>query len=156
VPCEEDRTLPTKYLIGQTNIVSRPTRDTAELSLQEQADGTPILEAKVRKYRPESVCCVGKSVWEAIFRHWNGRKLKKTDDFKYGWQYDDQGKEVRMGKEGDWVGARVFVAPSTSGLAASLSMDEKVEIFKQLGDWVNERRREREAESHVEDEEGLF
>jgi mismatch-specific thymine-DNA glycosylase len=141
VPFVEDRSLPKKYSLGLTNIVSRPTKDTAELTKEEQANGTPILEEKVREYRPEAVCCVGKSVWEAIFRYKNGRPLRKTDNFEYGWQKDGQGRYIRLGAvKGEFEGARVFATTSTSGLAAGLSMDEKVAIWKVVGDWVNERR----------------
>jgi hypothetical protein len=43
----------------------------------------------------------------------------------------------------EWKGARIFVATSTSGLAASLRPAEKEAIWKELGDWVVERRKER-------------
>jgi thymine-DNA glycosylase len=141
---EEDRTIPELYNLGLTNIVARPTKDTAELSKQEQAAGTPILEEKVRKYRPESVCCVGKSIWEAIFRHRFGRNPRK-DEFKYGWQHERHNLGKINSEDDKWAGARVFVATSTSGLAASLSPAEKQAIWKELGDWVNERRKERAA-----------
>lgn len=39
-------------------------------------------------------------------------------------------------------GARVFVASSTNGLAAILSLKEKEEIWAQFGAWVNGRREE--------------
>lgn len=118
------------------------TKDTAELSLEEQAAGTPILEAKVREYKPEIVCCVGKSIWEAIHRHWYGKNPKKNE-FRYGWQDRNIGAIP-----GEWEGARVFVATTTSGLAASMKLAEKKEIWKELGDFVQKRRKERsEAET---------
>jgi len=145
----EDRSLPEKYSLGLTNIVARPTRETAELTLQEQALGTPILEEKVKKNRPEVVCCVGKSIWEAIWRYRHGRGIKK-DEFKYGWQDDSE----RMGKiPGEWEGARMFVATSTSGLAAGMKMEQKVEIWKELGDWVQDRRKVRKEAEQSSDEE---
>jgi hypothetical protein len=78
-----------------------------------------ILEDKIRRFKPEGVCIVGKSIWESIWRVRHGRKMKK-EEFRYGWQDDVE----RMGFiEGDgesgWIGARVFVATSTSGLAVS-------------------------------------
>lgn len=48
-----------------------------------------------------------------------------------------------MGAVEGWDGAKVFVATSTSGLAASLLPAEKERIWKELGDWVVMRRKER-------------
>jgi len=52
---ENDVDLPRWYAIGNRNIVGRPSKDAAELSKTEMSDGTPILEEKMRKYRPEAV-----------------------------------------------------------------------------------------------------
>ena len=41
------------------------------------------------------------------------------------------------------MGARVFVATTTSALAASMSLKEKEEIWRELGSWVEQRRAER-------------
>jgi TDG/mug DNA glycosylase family protein len=141
--------MPRLYNIGHTNIVSRPTKETAELSKEEQADGTPILEEKVRNFRPEVVCCVGKSIWDAIFRHRFGRNPRK-DEFKYGWQEERHNLGKVTTGEDKWPGARVFVATSTSGLAASLKPAEKEAIWKELGDWVNQRRLERLSAASTE------
>jgi thymine-DNA glycosylase len=119
------------------------------------------LEEKVRKWRPESVCIVGKSIWESIWRARHGRGIKK-EEFKYGWQdggenmgrtegngyikvesqnEDDMPRATVDGA--DWKGAKVFVATSTSGLAASLLPAEKERIWRELGVWVEQRRLER-------------
>jgi TDG/mug DNA glycosylase family protein len=155
-PPTDDSRLPELYSLGLTNIVARPTRDTGELSKQEQADGTPLLEAKARQFRPEVVCFVGKTIWEAVWRHRHGGKNPTKAEFSYGWQ----GEEHNVGRiEADeedgveaWAGAKVFVATSTSGLAATLRPAEKEAIWKELGDWVQQRRRER-AEAAGESEE---
>ncbi|KAI1815220.1 DNA glycosylase [Poronia punctata] len=141
VPCraEEDRTLPARFSLGNTNIVARPSRNGAELSRAEMDAGVAILEEKVRRWRPEVVCVVGKGIWESIFRVWNRRNLAKGE-FEYGWQ------EERMADDGPWEGSRIFVATSTSGLAASLRPEEKERIWKILGDWCVQRRKERAAE----------
>lgn len=172
----EDVTLPAKYCLGNTNIVSRPSRDAAELSKEEMVAGALILEAKIRKWKPESVCVVGKGIWEAIWRSRYGRNPKKTE-FKYGWQDEKENmglvgeegdeekeeEEEKKEKEGDgdgdggdgsgeWKGARVFVTTSTSGLAANTSWDEKVAIWKPFGVWVQKRREERGFISEAETE----
>lgn len=143
-PCraDEDRQMPELYSLGLTNIVSRPSRNGAELSKQEMDDGVSILEDKARKWRPESMCVVGKSIWESIWRVRHGSPVGKA--FKYGWQDESENMGVI---EGEWAGARVFVATSTSGLAASMSLAEKQAVWNQLGGWVKMRRAEREKEA---------
>lgn len=144
-PCrpEEDRDMPELYSLGLTNIVARPSRNGAELSKQEMDEGVAILEEKAAKYRPEALCIVGKSIWESIWRVRHGKNISKTQ-FKYGWQ----DKAENMGVvEGKWEGAKVFVASSTSGLAATLSPAEKQKIWDELGSWVKQRRLEREDKS---------
>lgn len=49
------------YGIGNTNICVRPTRDGAGLSKDEMEAGVPILDEKIRAFRPEVVCIVGVS-----------------------------------------------------------------------------------------------
>jgi mismatch-specific thymine-DNA glycosylase len=134
----EDRSLPARYCMGNTNIVSRPSKDAAELSKDEMTEGTRELERKFAEFRPEAVCIVGKGIWEAVWRFKYGRNIRK-EEFRYGWQ-DEEGN---MGKQGDWEGSRVFVATSTSGLAASLKPAEKEAIWKPFGEWVQRRREER-------------
>jgi TDG/mug DNA glycosylase family protein len=101
-------------------------------------ESVQVLEEKIARWKPESICVVGKSIWESIWRKQKGRGIKK-DEFRYGWQDDRE----RMGKSEEWEGARVFVACSTSGLAATLSVAEKERIWSELGVWVEERREER-------------
>lgn len=141
---------------GFTNIVARPSRNGAELAKQELDAGVSILEDKIRTWRPQVACIVGKSIWESIWRVRHGRGIRK-DEFKYGWQDEDE----RMGclrtqddaedvAEGvipspDWKGARVFVATSTSGLAATPPLEEKQRIWGELGAWVEQERASRLA-----------
>lgn len=142
---EQDVDLPRLYSMGNTNIVERPTRDAGELSKAELAEGTPVLEAKIRECRPEAVCIVGKGIWEAVWRWRYGKGMRK-EEFKYGWQDEKE----RMGKYEDWAGAMVFVASSTSGLSASLKPHEKEAIWKPFGEWVKSRREERNEKLKIE------
>jgi mismatch-specific thymine-DNA glycosylase len=137
---EQDVELPARYLLGNTNIVERPTKDAAELSKAEMTDGASVLEDKCRKWRPECVCIVGKGIWEAIFRHRHGKNPSKAD-FHWGWQDEEEnmGRIATVGED-DYQGARIFVTTSTSGLAASLKPAEKEAIWKPFGDWCKERR----------------
>ena len=136
---EEDVDMPRLYAMGNTNIVERPSKDAAELSKGEMEDGARVLESKMRMWKPEAVCVVGKGIWEAIVRARRGRGLGK--DFQYGWQDEQE----NMGKttENDWVGAKVFVATSTSGLSVSTRRTEKEAIWRPFGEWVRKRRLER-------------
>ena len=124
-------------------------------------DGVALLHRKAARARAEAVCIVGKSIWESVWRVRHGRAIRK-DEFKYGWQHDSErmglgldGEEdvVPLGEEkvpreqrSTYEGARVFVATSTSGLAASLSMAEKERIWRELGSWAERKREERAME----------
>ncbi|KAF8425955.1 uracil-DNA glycosylase-like protein [Tirmania nivea] len=136
VPSLEDQTLPGRYSLGLTNLVSRPTNDQAELSKKEMDDSVSELEDKIRKYKPEAACIVGKGIWDSIYRARHGKKIP-TKGFEYGWQEGEW-----LGVEEGWQGARVFVSPSTSGLV-TINQEKMGGIWKVLGDWVCERRQER-------------
>ncbi|KFZ15371.1 hypothetical protein V501_02735 [Pseudogymnoascus sp. VKM F-4519 (FW-2642)] len=146
----EDRSLPALYGLGNTNIVARPTRNGAELSKQEMDDSVAVLEEKMRNFKPEAVCIVGKSIWESIWRVRHGRAIKK-EEFRYGWQDESEaiGKPDGLkeeGEEGEWKGAKVFVTTTTSGLAATPTQAEKERIWRELGVWVEKRRGEKAGE----------
>jgi TDG/mug DNA glycosylase family protein len=145
---EEDGDMPRLYAMGNTNLVSRPTKSDAELSKEEQLASVPVLDAKIRKHKPEAVCIVGKSIWENIWKYRYGSKPSKTD-FKHGWQDEkhNMGKlpidDIEEEEDSDWPGARVFVATSSSGLDASTKPAQKEAIWKPFGEWVQQRREER-------------
>lgn len=147
----EDRSLPALYSLGNTNIVARPTRNGAELSKQEMDDSVAVLEEKMRTFKPEAVCIVGKSIWESIWRVRHGRAIKK-EEFRYGWQDESEaigkpdGLKEEGEEEGSWKGAKVFVTTTTSGLATNPTQAEKERIWRELGVWAEERRREKAGE----------
>ncbi|KAL8304987.1 hypothetical protein RB597_004056 [Gaeumannomyces tritici] len=170
--------MPRLFRLGLTNIVARPSRSGAELAHRELDAGVAVLEAKARRFRPEAVCMVGKGIWESVWRVRHGRAIRKTE-FSYGWQPESENMGTAAGvakavaaansvdpsfvsadlvgegmeeAEGaaDWGGARMFVATSTSGLAATLPLVEKERIWRELGVWVEQRRAEREAAAAAE------
>lgn len=141
-PPSDTYRLPELYSVGNTNIVSRPTRDASVLSKAEMNAGVPVLEAKVAAQRPEAVCLVGKGIWEAVWRVRKGRAIRK-EEFRYGWQNESENMG-RVDGPGGWPGAPVFVATTTSGLAATMSMQEKETVWNELGGWVVRRREERQ------------
>ncbi|KAL8393115.1 hypothetical protein RB595_003056 [Gaeumannomyces hyphopodioides] len=170
--------MPRLFQLGLTNIVARPSRNGAELAHRELDAGVAVLEAKARRFRPEAVCIVGKGIWESVWRVRHGRAIRKNE-FSYGWQpagenmgtaagvakalaaansddpsflssdLVDEGMEEVEGAA-DWGGARMFVATSTSGLAATLPLVEKERIWRELGVWVEQRRAERAAAAAAE------
>lgn len=115
-------------------------------------EGVSILEEKIRMYKPEAVALVGKGIWESVWRVRKGRGITK-EQFRYGWQRVEENLGV-VGGDGEetWGGARVFVASSTSGLAASLLPAEKEKIWRELGVWVEQRRKERDSVDIVKEE----
>ncbi|KAK9372524.1 uracil-DNA glycosylase-like protein [Lipomyces chichibuensis] len=146
-PPSDTYRLPELYSVGNTNIVSRPTKNGSQLSRQEMDDGVPILEQKVREKKPEAVAIVGKSIWESIWRVRKGRAIPK-EEFHYGWQDESENMgriNSRVGNQVEWNGARVFVTTTTSGLAAGMSPEEKQAIWNVLGNWVKERREQRKS-----------
>ncbi|MCJ1378899.1 hypothetical protein MMC17_001998 [Xylographa soralifera] len=145
----EDHDLPHLYSLGHTNIVTRATKDAGQLSKAEMDEGVAVLEEKVRKWKPEAVCLVGKGIWESVWRVWKGRGIKK-EEFRWGWQ------DERFAAEEGWSGARIFVATSTSGLAASMRPAEKEAVWRGLGEWVVARRAEREKEAKAETKERVI
>lgn len=139
-PPSDTYKLPELYSVGNTNIVARATLNASMLTKEEMDAGVPILEHKIAEQRPLAVCIVGKGIWEAVWRVKKGAPLKR-DDFHYGWQDDDMSLGKRRGC--DWPGARVFVATTTSGLSTNFTFDERVAIWKEVGDFVQKRREER-------------
>jgi thymine-DNA glycosylase len=142
--------MPRLFSLRLTNLVQLPTRDAAEPTKDEMDNGVDFLEEKLRRYRPESVCLVGKGIWECIWRVKHRRKIR-NEEFHYGWQ--DESEKIGAIKAGTstadggetrpWNGAMVFVATSTSGRAAATSLAEKEAIWRELGEWMERKREER-------------
>ena len=153
---EEDRNLPKMFSLGNTNLVSRPTKDQGQLSLQEMEEGTAILEAKIRRYRPTAVCILGKGIWKPIWKARYGRNLPKGLE-RYGWQDPQHNLGISPksddgdGDDDDWPGARVFLCASTSGLVTVPAPAEKMALWKEFGDWVVDQRNERQLNIKEED-----
>lgn len=144
------------YSIGNTNICLRPTRSGDGLTKEELLEGAGVLEEKISRFQPEAVCIVGKSIWETIYKHKTGKNLKAAD-FKYGWQEEELwlGRKVVDGNL-ESMGSRTFVTTTTSGLAASMTPDQKLAIWKPLGDWVKDKRTEKiKHEDAIKAEEGI-
>ncbi|MCG7384545.1 mismatch-specific DNA-glycosylase [Paenibacillus sp. ACRRY] len=115
---EEDQDL-LKLGYGFTNIVARPTRGVEDITREEYAEGSQILRQKLKQYRPDVACFVGKGVYT---------QYSKRAKVEWGFQDDPVVPEIQE-----------FVAPSSSGLVR-MSMDEIVAIYSQLSDFITEKR----------------
>ncbi|MFQ5662763.1 MAG: mismatch-specific DNA-glycosylase [Terriglobia bacterium] len=110
---EDSRLL--EFGMGLTDIVKRPSRGAAELTVADYRRGRALLREKIRRYRPRALAFVGKGVYERF-----------------------AGRRVSLGLQPESVfGARVFVLPSTSGANASVSRQQKLRYFCQLARWLN-------------------
>lgn len=107
---EEDSQL-LAYGYGLTNIVARPTKEAAEISKAEYAEGRALLREKIIAYKPKVVCFVGKGVYQEF------SKKRKVD---WGVQ-----------PEPVIPGTIEYVAPSSSGLVR-MKLPEVIEIYKGL------------------------
>ncbi|MTH52010.1 G/U mismatch-specific DNA glycosylase [Bacillus mangrovi] len=114
---EEDRSLLSKGY-GFTNIVHRPTKDAAEITKEEYAEGRDELIEKIGTYRPKAVCFVGKGV----YLQYRGQK-------KAPWGFQDK----RLYKD-----VQEFAAPSSSGLVR-IKLDEMVSIYQILAAAIEKR-----------------
>lgn len=65
--------------IGFTNMVSRPTKGSADLTRKEIKDGSLILLEKIKRFRPKIAVFNGKLIFEVF----SGKK-----DFNFGKQHD--------------------------------------------------------------------
>ncbi|GKT91762.1 mismatch-specific thymine-DNA glycosylate [Colletotrichum tofieldiae] len=143
----EDRDLPRLYGLGNTNIVSRPSRNGAELSKAEMDEGVDVLEEKTRGAGPRWFASSARDLGE----HLAGAAREGDPEGGVPDEGENMGVVVKGEEGGDdapreaWAGAKVFVATSTSGLAATLRPAEKERIWRELGEWCERRRAERNA-----------
>ncbi|KAI0092901.1 uracil-DNA glycosylase-like protein [Irpex rosettiformis] len=63
----EAHLLPEVYNFGLTNLVDRPTAEQSELATHEMKEGVPLLMDKLVKYRPRTLCFLGRAIWD-VFR----------------------------------------------------------------------------------------
>lgn len=138
----DTHSLTSLYGLGHTNIVAHiASVGGKDLKPQDYMDGAADLDEKIRTYRPGAVALVGKGIFEEWFRFKTGRKMnkKEKDAWKYGWQ-DEQFWVGR--KKGEYEGARTFVVTTTSGMSSTHTTEERVAIWKPLGDWFAPKREE--------------
>jgi len=62
----DDHLLPSKFGLGLTDLVSRPTTEANELAPAERREAVPILLEKIRKFQPRFLCFVGIKQYEDV------------------------------------------------------------------------------------------
>lgn len=138
----ETHTLMDLYGLGHTNIITTiASVDASSLKTQDYMTGAAALDTKIRHFKPQAVAIVGKGIWEEWFRYKRGRKFNaKKDGFEYGWQ--DPSLWIGRKEDGDdaWEGAKTFVTTTTSGASTAHTKEQRVAIWKPLGDWFAPKR----------------
>lgn len=124
VSYEDDRLLPEEYGYGFTDLVSRSTAGIDELSGPELLAGVPVLEDRIRSCSPEAICFIGKGIWETVYKYKNGKSLNNKG-FTWGLQ-----------PMGEFGVDHVYVFPSTSGLVGGIPRSLKLELWKQLAEFL--------------------
>jgi len=140
----ETHTLMDLYGLGHTNIITAiASVDASSLKTQDYMEGAAALEAKIRHFRPQAVAIVGKGIWEEWVRYKKGRRFNvKKDGFEYGWQDPSLWIGRKEGGDDAWDGARTFVTTTTSGASTAHTKEQRVAIWKPLGDWFAPKRDE--------------
>ncbi len=115
-----------EYGYGITDLVTRPTRSSSDLTERDFATGAEQFRHMVQTYRPRVICFNGITA----YRHATGRRKEPVS---LGLQ-----PELFFSTE-DWPGCRLFVIPSTSGANASFSRAERLSMFRQLSDFLREK-----------------
>ncbi|MGY2004770.1 G/U mismatch-specific DNA glycosylase [Blastococcus sp. SYSU DS1024] len=107
---EEDGEL-LRYGLGVTNVVDRPTRTAAELSVEELREGAAVLERLVARVRPRVLAVLGITAWRQGF----GRP------------------RAVAGRQPERVGGVVtWVVPNPSGLNAHAQLPDLARAYREL------------------------
>jgi TDG/mug DNA glycosylase family protein len=107
---DEDALLPS-FGLGITNVVARPTRAAAELTVEELRAGGEELAALVREHRPRVLAVLGITAWRQAF---------------------DRPRAV-LGRQPERIGgAETWVAPNPSGLNAHHQLPDLARRYAQL------------------------
>jgi TDG/mug DNA glycosylase family protein len=130
VPCrlsyEDDGRLP-ELGIGLTNIVSRASAGSSELSPRDFRRGRRVLIRKLEKYRPKVAAFVGITVFREL---WPALAS------------DPPPRKLACGRWPETIGgSELFVLPNPSGRNAHFTYDEMLREWRRLARLVRRRRR---------------
>ena len=122
---EQDDRL-TEWGLGLTNLIARPSPGINELRPAEYVDGWTVLDAKIRRYRPDVLALVGVTVYRSILPLISKR-------------ISDPRPNVIGPQRLSIHGARVFVLPNPSGRNANFSYSEMLDAFVRLRRFTERR-----------------
>lgn len=106
--------------IGITNMVMRTTATAAELSPEEYVEGGRRLAELVERFRPRVVAFLGIGAYRSAF----GRK------------------KAALGLQTEMIGtSALWVLPSPSGLNANHQLQDLVQLFGELRNWMTQHPR---------------
>lgn len=129
VTYEDDQSCPERFGLGLTDLVLRSTAGVTDLTTSELRAAVPKLEERIESacgsQPPRLICLVGKGIWDSIAKVKGFQRKGVSGEFKYGLQSDI------------FAGTRLFVVPSTSGLAASIPRNVKLELWTTLANYIN-------------------
>jgi len=107
---DEDREL-LRYGLGVTNVVARPTRAAAELTVAELREGAAALGELVARYRPRVLAVLGVTAWRTAFER----------------------PKATLGLQPERVGGvATWVAPNPSGLNAHHQLPDLARAYAEL------------------------
>ncbi|SJX64783.1 uncharacterized protein SRS1_15218 [Sporisorium reilianum f. sp. reilianum] len=115
---EQDVEFPTlrPLSLGLTNLAPRPTAEGNELLPSELIDGVPTLLEKVRRWKPRTVCFVGKGISEAFMK-----------GLKQAGAIDKGSSSIKKGR-----GSRKASAKATAPKSECKIKREEMEVYVQL------------------------
>jgi len=152
----DDHLLPSKFGLGLTDLVSRPTTEANELAPAERREAVPILLEKIRKFQPRFVCFVGIKQYEDLCIYLKKKRkspkdklvmsMKKTNIglqeivFKshkihlLNNNHNNQNKQAGKSTTNtpDWTYTFIFVCPSTSALVRNYEEKDRIGCLAEL------------------------
>jgi len=132
------------YGIGFTDLALRCTATAAELTNDEKLDNIPRLLQEIEFSNAKNVVFIGKGIWEMVVKYFSlrlGIKVK-LDKVNFRWGKIEVGIDERYNGIIDQISSQIpretaiHVFPSTSGLVASMSFQEKLQLWQNLSDSI--------------------
>ena len=111
-----------KYGIGFTDVVKRPTPQASGLKAADYRQWAPVLREKLERYQPRIACFHGMTGYKAYL--------------KYGEAVDER---PELGLQERTIGAtRIFVVPNPSPANAQYSLEDLVAWYRKLAEFRDE------------------
>ena len=130
VTYQDDHRLP-EWNLGITNLIARPSPGIDDLRPAEYMEGLSVLDAKIRRYRPEVVALVGVTLYRAILPLLDNtcslRPRRRTSASVAGARSSVVGPQTIT-----IHGARIFVLPNPSGRNANFTYPQMLKAFRRL------------------------